>query len=109
MEKAERFKEIVKLLPEGRQEKAKELKAFRRAKEIKSPEQLLKCILSYLTEGTSFAKTSALLRISGEADITKVSPYERMRNGRAWLEWLCKNIRRQGLWYLNPSTWRIKT
>jgi hypothetical protein len=92
MEKEDGFKEMVKLLPEGRQEKAMELKAFRRAREIKSPEQLLRRMLLYLTEGTSFAKTSALLSLSGEVNITKVSPYERMRNSRDWLEWLCKNI-----------------
>jgi hypothetical protein len=95
MEKEEWFEQIVKLLPEGWQEKAIELKAFRRAREIKSPKQLLKCILLYLTEGTSFAKTSALLSLSGEVNIVKMSLYERMRNSREWLKWLCQNICRQ--------------
>ena len=57
----DRFKQLLGLLPEGWEAKAKELGAFQRAREIKSPEELLRLILLYLTEGKSFAGTSALI------------------------------------------------
>ena len=45
----ERFKQVLRLLPEGWELKAKELGALQRAREIKTPEELLRLILLYLT------------------------------------------------------------
>jgi len=59
----ERFKQVLRLLPEGWESKTKELGALQRAREIKTPEELLRLILLYLTEGKSFAGTSALIQL----------------------------------------------
>jgi hypothetical protein len=53
------FEDLLALLPEGWQAKAKELGAFERAREVKSPKDLLRLIFLYLSEGRSFAGTSA--------------------------------------------------
>jgi len=90
-----RFDEIVRLLPEGWEENAQELGAFRRARKIKSARELLRLILLYLTEGKSFAGTSALLELSGDASLNKMAVFKRMRNSARWLQWLCENICRQ--------------
>jgi hypothetical protein len=45
------FKQVLDLLPEGWEEKAKELGALQRAREIKTPEELLRLNLLYLTKG----------------------------------------------------------
>ena len=89
------FKQLTRLLPEDWEAKAKELGALQRAREIKTPEELLRLILLYLTEGKSFRGTSALMRLSGEAEISDVAVLKRMRNSAAWLQWLCENIYRQ--------------
>jgi hypothetical protein len=100
----EPFKQILQLLPDGWEEKAKELGAFQRAREIKTPGELLRMILVYLTEGRSFAGTSAMARLSGETELSKVAIFKRMRNSAAWLKWLCENIcRRAGLTVAKPS------
>ena len=86
------FKQLLQLLPEGWEEKAKELGALQRAREIKSPEELLRLILLYLTEGKSMAGTSAITNLSGEARISKVGVFKRIQNSGDWLHWMCKNI-----------------
>lgn len=99
----DRFEQLLNLLPEGWDAKAKELGAFRRAREIKTPEELLRLILVYLTEGKSFAGTSAIIQLSGETKISKVAVFKRMRNSAAWLQWLCEHIyRRAGLIVAKP-------
>ena len=90
-----RFEQLLKLLPEGWEAKARELGALRRAREIKTVEELLRLILLYLTEGKSFRGTSAVMRLSGEADMSDVAIIKRMRNSAAWLQWLCENIYRE--------------
>ncbi|MDR2739554.1 MAG: hypothetical protein LBB68_06960, partial [Treponema sp.] len=54
------FEQLLKLLPEGWEAKARELKAFQRERGIQSPEDLIQTILLYLTEGRSFRGTSAI-------------------------------------------------
>ena len=99
-----RFESMLELLPEGWEEKANELGAFQRAREIKSPGGLLRLILLYLTEGKSFRGTSAVTRLSGEAAISDVAILKRMRNSAAWLQWMCENIcRRAGLTAAKPA------
>jgi hypothetical protein len=98
------FEQILCLLPEGWEAKAKELGALRRARKIKTPAALLRQILLYLTEGKSFAGTSAIARLSGEAELSKEAVFKRMRNSAAWLRWLCENIfRRAGLIVTKPQ------
>jgi hypothetical protein len=99
-----RFEQLLTLLPEGWEAKARELKAFQRARGIQSPEDLLKTILLYLTEGKSFRGTSAVTRLSGEAEMSDVALLKRMRNSAAWLQWLCEHLyRRAGLTVKKPK------
>ena len=105
-----RFDEIVRLLPEGWEENAQELGAFRRARKIKSARELLRLILLYLTEGKSFAGTSALLELSGDASLNKMAVFKRMRNSARWLQWLCETIcRQEGLIASKPAWLKNRT
>ena len=92
------FRQVLELLPEGWETKAKELGALQRARAIKTPEDLLKLILLYLTEGKSMAGTSAVINLSDETAMSKIAVYKRIQNSGDWLQWLCTNIcRRAGL------------
>jgi hypothetical protein len=64
------FEDLTAILPEFWREKAKELGALQRAREIKTPEDLLKLIFLYLTEGKSFGNTWALLTMSESCHLT---------------------------------------
>jgi hypothetical protein len=99
-----RFGQMLELLPEGWEEKARELGALRRARKIQTPEGLLRLILLYLTEGKSFAGTSAIAALSGEEAMSKVAVFKRMRSSAAWLQWMCENIyRNAGLTGAKPE------
>ena len=92
------FEQLLCLLPEGWEAKAKELGALRRARKIKTPAALLRLLLLYLTEGKSIAGTSAITKLSGEAELGKTAVFKRVGNSGAWLRWLCENVyRRAGL------------
>jgi len=104
-----RIERLLELLPEGWEEKARELKAFQRPRGIKSPRELLKMILLYLTKGKSFRGTSAVARLSCETEMSDVAILKRMRNSAAWLQWLSENIcRRAGLIVEKPQWLRNK-
>jgi hypothetical protein len=98
------FDELLKLLPDDWESKANELGAFERAREIKSPEALLRLILLYLTEGKSYRGTKALTQLLGEAEMSDVAILKRIRNSAEWLKWLCQHIyRRAGLIVSKPK------
>ena len=101
----DRFKQLLGLLPEGWEAKAKELGAFQRAREIKSPEELLRLILLYLTEGKSFAGTSALIQLSGDAHLSKMAVFTRMQKCAEWLKWLCQHIYRNAGLLVEKPPW----
>ena len=101
----DRFEQLLKLLPAGWEAKAKELGALQRAREIKTPEDLLRLILLYLTEGRSFAGTSAISKLSGETSMSKVAVFKRMRNSADWLQWLCENIYRSRGYIAEKPRW----
>jgi hypothetical protein len=101
----DRFKQLMKLLPDEWEQKAKELGALQRAREIKTPEELLRIILLYLTEGKSFAGTTAIRELSGEKKISKVAIFKRMRNSDVWLQWLCEHIYRKAGFTVQRPAW----
>jgi hypothetical protein len=86
------FRELLRLLPDGWEEKAKELGALTRRRKVKSAEELPRLVLLYVTEGGSFAGTKALLEMSGEEAPTKWAISKRIGRGAEWLKWLCENI-----------------
>jgi hypothetical protein len=99
------FEDLAAIMPEGWRAKAKELGALRRAREIKTPEDLLKLIFLYLTEGKSFGNTCALLSMSESYHLTKKAMYTRMCNSAEWLGWLCENLCRESRMLVGKPAW----
>ena len=95
----------MRMLPEGWEAKAKELGAFQRAVKIKSPQELLYLILLYLTEGKSFAGTSALLGLCGEITLNKIAIFKRIKKCAEWLKWICIHIYRQAGLLVEKPHW----
>jgi hypothetical protein len=100
-----RFEQVMGMLPEGWEAKAKELGALQRAREIKTPEALLRLILLYLTEGKSFAGTSALAGLSEEAQLSKVAVFKRIGKSGAWLQWMSENLSRKAGLIVRKPQW----
>jgi hypothetical protein len=84
--------ELLKLLPAGWRDTAIELGALRRARKIKTPEELLRLIFLYLTDGKSFAGTSALLQMLGNIVMSKIAIWKRIGNSAKWIQWMCVNF-----------------
>ena len=102
------FDRLKELLPKGWEVQAKVLGALQRSREIITPDDLLRLILLYLTEGKSFGGTSAILHLEGEWQISKKAVWSRICNSAEWLRWLCEHIyRHQGVLAERPA-WLVE-
>jgi hypothetical protein len=98
------FEELRRLMPFGWEQKARELGALERSREIRDAKDLLPVNFLYLTGTPSFGKTAALLQLEGDMHLTKDAVYERIGGSEAWLKWLCRNIfRGKGLAVKKPE------
>lgn len=87
-----RIQPITELLPEGWEEKAKELKAFtRRGDYIQTPAELLRILMLWADFG-SYGFTASFLRTTRDYPLSKVAIYERVKKSGAWLKWLVLNF-----------------
>ena len=88
------FERLLSVMPPGWQNKAKELGALLREREIKNAIDLLRLVFLYLTEGKSFSGTAALLNLAGICSISKKAVFTRFQKCAEWLRWLCESIYR---------------
>lgn len=88
----ESIKDIEKYLPEGWEEKSKELKALSRGRQIKTAEELLALNLLYLTMGGSFGTTAALINMTTDKEMSKKAVYTRIQNSGEWLKWMSREM-----------------
>ena len=71
---------ICSLLPEGWQEKARELGAVRRLRGVGSVETLLRILLMHLVDGCSLKETSLRAAQEGWAQLSAVALLKRLRS-----------------------------
>jgi hypothetical protein len=88
------FEQLLSVMPEGWEEKAKELGALVRGGEIKNARDLLRLVCLYLTEGKSLSGTAAWLDLAGMCSISKKAVFTRFQKSGEWLQWLCETIYR---------------
>lgn len=84
--------EIEKYLPKGWEKKSRELGAFSRGREIKTPADLLMVNLLHMTAGGSFQATSSMIRLTADMNLNKNAVYERITKSADWLQWLAQEI-----------------
>jgi hypothetical protein len=83
---------IQTLLPKEWREKAREMGAFRRARYMKSPDQLLRLLLLHATGG-SLKQSAVQARASGVVDkMSAPALLERMQKSTEWLRWLASKL-----------------
>jgi hypothetical protein len=83
---------IESLLPEGWQEKCKELKAYQLNRAFDGPGSLLRTLLIHCAQGLSFRVTAALADEGGVATLSDVALNKRLRLSSAWLRWLSNGV-----------------
>jgi hypothetical protein len=99
------FERLLSVMPEGWQDKAKELGALTREREIKSAIDLLRLVFIYLTDGKSFSGTAVLLKLTGICSITKKAVFTRFQKCGEWLRWLCESIYRNNKAIVQSPEW----
>jgi hypothetical protein len=88
----ENWKMLMQFLPEGWEEKAKDLGAVTRQRKIPSAEILLRVLLIHLADGCSLRETVVRARNAKLADISDVALLKRLRSSNEWLRWLSTNM-----------------
>lgn len=99
----EDFEVVLRVLPRGWQEKAKELGALRRRRHIDSPEVLLRLLLIHLAEGCSLRETAAIARRSKLAHVSDVALMERLRMSGRWFQWMNQEL--MASWAMPQPNW----
>ncbi|MDR2602003.1 MAG: hypothetical protein LBC53_06080 [Spirochaetaceae bacterium] len=99
------FEQLLSVMPDGWEAKAKELGALARGREIKNALDLLRLVFLYLTEGKSFSGTAALLEFSGICAISKKAVFARFQKCGEWLRRLCERIYRNNEAIIEPTEW----
>jgi hypothetical protein len=90
---------VVRLLPAGWQEQAREKQAFRRVRYTQTPEELLRLLLFHAVNHRGLRATVAQARVAGLATMSMVGLFKRLRSSGAWLGWiaaeLCRGMREE--------------
>ncbi|MDR2012027.1 MAG: IS4 family transposase, partial [Rhodanobacter sp.] len=84
---------IESLLPEGWMDKARQLRAFRRARGIADARALLRVMLIHLAQGCGLRVTATEASLAGIAQVSDVALLKRLRSCGAWFEWMAQQLR----------------
>lgn len=107
MENIERnsLEEIIEYLPQNWKELARETKAFTRARNIKTEEDLLALNMFYITNDGSFQITSAMMKLTKGISVNKNAVYERITQSGEWLRSLAEAVckKASALSYARPE------
>jgi len=87
------MKELLKHLPLGWEEKAKELGAMQRESGvIRSAESLLRLNMLYITNEGSFQMAAMGMALTEEIVMSKVAAFKRIAKCGGWLRWIAKEL-----------------
>jgi hypothetical protein len=86
---------VASFLPEGWQEKAKEMRAYCWSRAFADAGVLLRTLLIHLVEGISFRQTAVMVKHGGLAEISDVALLKRLRAASEWLRWLAVGVMEQ--------------
>lgn len=84
---------ICQFLPTGWEAAARQLGAWRRAREFPNAAILLRVLLTHLADGCSLQETATRAERAGWCSVSAVAVFKRLRAAEHWLRWLA-----EGLW-----------
>ncbi len=88
---------VESLLPEHWEQKARELKAFRRGRQIPSASILLRVMFIHLAQGFGLRETAVMAEQGGLAKLSDVAILKRLKGCEAWFEWMSVALRQKWL------------
>jgi len=88
----EEWKALESLLPEGWEEKAKELGALKRVRKIGNGQELLRLLLLHVGRGLSLRQAVVRAEQWGLPQVSDVALLKRMRASGEWLRWMCQKL-----------------
>lgn len=83
---------LVRFLPDGWREKAKELGALQRFRAFHDVDALLRTLLVHVAEGCSFRDTAARATYWGCAAVSDVAIFKRLKAAGPWLRWMAEGV-----------------
>ena len=92
MKQKTNIEELIKRLPKGYEQASAATKALVRKREIKTPADLIRLVLIYLTCGYSQLEMSVLASRLGIAKISDVAFLKRFAKCKDWLSWMVSQI-----------------
>lgn len=104
---------VQDVLPDGWQDKVRELGAVQRFREFADASSLLRVLFMHLVDGCSLRETAVRAREGGLADVSAVALFKRLRLCGEWFRWMSEGVMRQ--WLVAPavdpltqSGWRVR-
>lgn len=91
---SDEWKIIQKALPPGWEDQARSTGAFKRARYLKTPGDLLRVLLLHAVTDVGMRGTVAQARASGIASMSDVALLKRLRSSRIWLRWIAEELSR---------------
>jgi len=91
-EVGEDWSKIVKLLPEGWEDQARTLGALKFGRQFSGPDNLLRILLMYFSDGCSMRETVARARAGNLADLSDVALLKRVNKSGEWLRWMSERL-----------------
>ena len=97
---------LQRFLPEGWEDMARELGAWRRTpRSIPSTEALLRLLLIYLADGCSLRESVVRAKKGGIASVSDVALLKRLRSASEWLRWMAVSMLRRHADDASPPSW----
>jgi hypothetical protein len=93
---------LVRLLPEGWREKAKELGALQRFRAFPDVDALLRTLLDHVAEGSSLRDTAVRATWWGCAPVSDVAIWKRLKLAGTWLRWMAEGLMER---WVKPTCW----
>jgi len=106
------FEYLLRFLPSGWEEKAKELGALRRCRKVADARVLLRVLLIHLAEGCSLHETAVRARLGGIMDVSAVTIKNRLECAGEWFRWMSAELMRE--WVMKQpqgiftSPWNVR-
>lgn len=99
---------VTRFFPKGWENRAKELGALTRLRNIKSAAELLRLLLIHIAGGCSLREASARAKHGGIAIISDVALLKRLRASSEWFRWMSVELLSKRGVNLEPPKWLAK-
>lgn len=86
------FEFLLSFLPEGWEQKARELGALRRCRKVPDARVLLRVLLIHLAEGCSLREAALRARLGGIVDLSAVTIKNRLECAGEWFRWMSTEL-----------------